>query len=220
MASSRIEPYACPEPATVGVPFYLGGQLWYTDDAGVITRVDGQVLNFSIYNAVTHMPITQGTAQGTVLSAIWDDSCYSRAPNVVINEAVYLEIQYSYAGNGVVPPVPIQFANVRMQGTVQTCRDLHPMSVCQNGFVWDCINEVWQNTDVPCGATCRDLHPVMVCDPTTQTYWNCLEDQWLDTGVPCSEPPPVQSNVLLYIIGGVVVIGLVAGGLYLATRKK
>lgn len=211
MASSRIEPYACPEPATVGVPFYLGAQLFYTDNNGTVFRLDNEPIYYEVYDGANGPLITQGT----LIAAIWDDSCYSRPPNLTIDHAVTLEIRFYYAGSGIIPPVPIQFGNVRVQGGSPGCVEgTHQGAhVCDDGStIYDqvCVGGVWVPTGDACPVieVCRDAHPQQEC--IGDLVWDCVSNQWVNTGVACGGGQPQPFPVIPAILIGAAIVGTVA----------
>ena len=44
-------------------------------------------------------------------------------------------------------------------GPTPTCRDEHSTSVCQNGIVWDCVDNSWQSTGNSCSSTSIPTSP-------------------------------------------------------------
>lgn len=126
-----------------------------------------------------------------------------------------LEIRFYYAGNGAIPPVPIQFGNVRIQGgSGCTEGEYQGEHVCDDGStIYDqvCQGGVWVPTGDVCSApppVCRDQHLQQQC--IGDFVWDCVNNQWVNTGIDCGGGQQQGSSLIPIALIGAAIVGTVA----------
>ena len=115
------------------------------------------------------------------------------------------------------------------------CGQTHPTPACEDdGYVYDCVNEIWKKTTTPC---CKTTHPTPECIsgqihdcsgeeflPTGEPcgeipcsslkpqdcidghIWACIDGEWKDTGAACGPNPP-DNTMLIVLVGGLAIAG-------------
>lgn len=95
----------------------------------------------------------------------------------------------------------------------QECRGAHPTPECQNGNVWDCVENTWVDLDTPCGP-CLTAHPTEQC--INDQMWACQNDVWTNTGVACC----TQDKTQVCADGSMVTLKRCIGGQYINTGES
>lgn len=98
-----------------------------------------------------------------------------------------------------------------------SCREAHPHSECQDGSLWDCVQDAWVDLNQPCvGCTEGAYSQPYVCpDGKTIYLQKCVNGEWVLTGQKCKIAEGGISPLLVGvgIVAGIGIIG------YLALRR-